>query len=98
MKLLKYYGSKIQELCRAFGFPRKVQATALIFFKRVYLSFSCLDHDPKNIMLTCIYLAGKVRICTFSSAQAHRAATLQGKAMRAGLGVLASAIACCLTA
>lgn len=31
-----------------------------MFLKRAYLSFSALDHDPKNVMLACIYVAGKV--------------------------------------
>ena len=65
-KLSKYYQSKMQKLCkelaRAFGFKPKVQGTALTFFKRFYLGCSALDHDPKNIMLTCIYLACKVSI------------------------------------
>jgi hypothetical protein len=50
-----------QGLCRALGFPTKVLAAALVFLKRFYLAFSVLDHDPKNFMLTCIYLAGKAR-------------------------------------
>ncbi|KAK9841720.1 hypothetical protein WJX74_010838 [Apatococcus lobatus] len=63
-KLSRFYQSKMQKLCkeltRAFGFKPKVQGTALTFFKRFYLGCSALDHDPKNIMLTCIYLACKV--------------------------------------
>ena len=59
-KLLKYYATKVQDICRALHLPHKVQATALIFLKRAYLSFSALDHDPLTIMLTSIYLAGKV--------------------------------------
>ncbi|EIE26696.1 cyclin-like protein [Coccomyxa subellipsoidea C-169] len=58
--LLKYYSGKIQEMCRAFGFPNKVQAAAVLFLKRFYLHYSTLQHDPKNILLTAIYLAGKV--------------------------------------
>ncbi|KAK9809925.1 hypothetical protein WJX72_001822 [[Myrmecia] bisecta] len=59
LKLLKYYQTRIQHICRGMSFPVKVQATAISFLKRFYLSFSSLDHDPKNIMLTVIYLAGK---------------------------------------
>lgn len=59
-RLLRYYASKIQGICLALHFPDKVRATALTFLKRAYLSFSVLDHNPKNIMLACIYLAGKV--------------------------------------
>ena len=33
---------------------------ALIFFKRFYTRFSVLEHAPKAIMLTCVYLACKV--------------------------------------
>lgn len=59
-RLCKYYQSKMQQVCKALTFPDKVAAAALLFFKRFYLTFSSLDHDPKNIMLTCIYLACKI--------------------------------------
>ena len=59
-RLCKYYQAKMQQVCKALTFPDKVAAAALLFFKRFYLTFSSLDHDPKNIMLTCIYLACKV--------------------------------------
>ena len=52
----------MQQVCKALTFPDKVAAAALLFFKRFYLKFSSLDHDPKNIMLTCIYLACKVSV------------------------------------
>ncbi|CAL8467030.1 g6566 [Coccomyxa elongata] len=58
--LLKYYAGKMQDMCRAFGFPNKVQAAAVLFLKRFYLTYSTLEHDPKNVLLTAIYLAGKV--------------------------------------
>ena len=60
-KLLKYYAGKIQSICQALQLPDKVRATALTYLKRAYLSFSVLDHNPKDTMLACIYLAGKVR-------------------------------------
>ncbi|KAK4385328.1 Cyclin-H1-1 [Sesamum angolense] len=56
--LRAFYEFKIQDVCDAFKFPRKIQATALIYFKRFYLEWSVMDH-PKNIMLTCIYAACK---------------------------------------
>jgi hypothetical protein len=59
-KLLKYYESKIRDICKGFGFPNKVHAAAIIFLKRFYLTFSVLDYDPKDIVLTSIYLSGKV--------------------------------------
>lgn len=38
------------------------QAAAIMYMKRFYLRQSCLDHNPAHLMLTCIYLAGKVTI------------------------------------
>ena len=55
----------MQQVCKALTFPDKVAAASLLFFKRFYLTFSSLDHAPKNIMLTCIYLACKVRLLCY---------------------------------
>ncbi|KAF5799729.1 putative cyclin [Helianthus annuus] len=57
--LRAFYEFKIQDVCDAFKFPRKIQATALIYFKRFYLQWSVMEHHPKDIMLTCIYTACK---------------------------------------
>lgn len=60
-KLLRvFYEFKIQDACQAFEFPHKIQATALLYFKRFYLQWSVMQHHPKNIMLTCIYAACKI--------------------------------------
>ncbi|XP_042383776.1 cyclin-H1-1-like [Zingiber officinale] len=55
-----FYEQKIQEVCRAFKFPHKIQATAIIYFKRFCLQWSVMEHHPKHIMLTCIYASCKV--------------------------------------
>ncbi|XP_068642696.1 cyclin-H1-1 isoform X2 [Aristolochia californica] len=55
-----FYEHKIQEVCGAFGFPHKIQGTAIIYFKRFYLQWSVMEHHPKHIMLTCIYASCKV--------------------------------------
>ncbi|XP_038713304.1 cyclin-H1-1 isoform X3 [Tripterygium wilfordii] len=55
-----YYEYKIREVCDAFYFPHKIQATALIYFKRFYLQWSVMEHDPKHVMLSCVYAACKV--------------------------------------
>ncbi|XP_077244011.1 cyclin H;1 isoform X2 [Tasmannia lanceolata] len=55
-----FYEHKIQEVCGAFRFPHKIQATAIIYFKRFYLQWSVMEHHPKHIMLTCIYASCKV--------------------------------------
>ncbi|KAG9141651.1 hypothetical protein Leryth_015338 [Lithospermum erythrorhizon] len=57
--LRAFYEFKIQDVCDAFKFPRKIQATTLIYFKRFYLQWSVMEHHPKDIMLTCIYAACK---------------------------------------
>ncbi|KAF3652275.1 putative FBD-associated F-box protein-like [Capsicum annuum] len=57
--LRAFYEFKIQDVCDAFKFPRKIQATALLYFKRFYLQWSVMEHHPKDIMLTCIYAACK---------------------------------------
>lgn len=55
-----HFHVKLQEVCRAFGFPHKIQATAVTYFKRFYLHWSVMQHHPKDIMLTCIYVACKI--------------------------------------
>lgn len=40
--------------------PRRVLGTALTYLKRIYVSHSCLEHDPQQLLLTCLYLACKV--------------------------------------
>lgn len=55
-----FYEQKIQEVCGAFRFPHKIQATAIIYFKRFYLQWSVMEHQPKHIMLTCIYCSCKI--------------------------------------
>ncbi|XP_030527478.1 cyclin-H1-1-like isoform X2 [Rhodamnia argentea] len=58
--LRMFYENKLREVCGAFYFPHKVQATALIYFKRFYLQWSVMEHHPKDIILTCIYAACKI--------------------------------------
>nr|XP_010918004.1 cyclin-H1-1 isoform X2 [Elaeis guineensis] len=55
-----FYEQKIQEVCAAFKFPHKIQATAIMYFKRFYLQWSVMEHHPKHIMLTCVYASCKV--------------------------------------
>ncbi|KAH7574590.1 hypothetical protein JRO89_XS03G0317500 [Xanthoceras sorbifolium] len=44
-----FYENKLREVCSAFYFPHKIQATALLYFKRFYLQW-----------LTCVYAACKI--------------------------------------
>ncbi|CAI5523523.1 unnamed protein product [Closterium sp. Naga37s-1] len=58
--MCRYYEGKIQEVCAAFRFPYKIYSTSLQYFKRFFLVCSVMEHDPKSIMLTVIYIACKV--------------------------------------
>ncbi|KAM3576304.1 hypothetical protein VYU27_001836 [Nannochloropsis oceanica] len=62
--LLQYFGYMIQDSCghRSESIKRglSVQATALTFFYRFFLSNSMLDFDPKVVLMACMFLAGKV--------------------------------------
>ncbi|KAL8153594.1 hypothetical protein V2J09_011354 [Rumex salicifolius] len=55
-----FYENKIQQVARAFHFPHKIQGTAITYFKRFYLEWSVMEHHPKDIMLTCVYVACKI--------------------------------------
>ncbi|CAN7125465.1 unnamed protein product, partial [Brassica rapa subsp. narinosa] len=55
-----FYEAKVQEVCSAFEFPHKIQATTLQYFKRFYLQWSVMQHHPKEIMLTCVYASCKI--------------------------------------
>ena len=61
--LLQYFGYMIQDSCgqRSESIKRglHVQATALTFFQRFFLSNSMLDFDPKVVLMACMFLAGK---------------------------------------
>lgn len=49
-----------QHVCRELKFPRRVLGAALTYLKRVYLTCCCLEQDPQQLLLTCLYLACKV--------------------------------------
>jgi len=41
----------------------RITSKTIIYFKRFYLNNNILSYDPRIIMLTCIFLAGKVEEC-----------------------------------
>jgi hypothetical protein len=51
---------KLQQICVMLKTSKKVMATALVFFKRFYLSNSVLEHDTSSMLLTAIYLSAKI--------------------------------------
>lgn len=54
---LKDFGKKFLP-----AMPWTTIATALHYFKRFYLRKSVMDYHPKEILVTCLYLACKVGI------------------------------------
>ncbi|KAL0118988.1 hypothetical protein PUN28_009549 [Cardiocondyla obscurior] len=60
--LLRFYELQLRDFCRRFNppMPRATVATALHYFKRFYLRNSVMDYHPKEILVTCVYLACKV--------------------------------------
>ncbi|KAL1132786.1 hypothetical protein AAG570_010738 [Ranatra chinensis] len=60
--LLRHYELQMRDLCRKFSppMPRPVIGTAFHYFKRFYLNNSVMDYHPKEILVTCVYLACKV--------------------------------------
>ncbi|XP_019853410.1 PREDICTED: cyclin-H-like [Amphimedon queenslandica] len=57
-----YYMKKLFEFCNVFRppVPRGVLGTAGAYFKRFYLLTSVMDYHPKEIFLSCAYLAFKI--------------------------------------
>ncbi|XP_008202058.1 cyclin-H isoform X1 [Nasonia vitripennis] len=60
--LQRFYESQLKEFCKRFSppMPKPTIATALHYFKRFYLRNSVMDYHPKEILVTCVYLACKV--------------------------------------
>ncbi|XP_067004763.2 cyclin-H [Anabrus simplex] len=59
------------DFCRRFqpAMPRTVIGTAFHYFKRFYLNNSVMDFHPKEILVTCVYLACKVEEFNVSISQ-----------------------------
>ncbi|KAM4810194.1 cyclin-H [Rhinophrynus dorsalis] len=69
--ICKYYEKRLVDFCGAFKptMPKSVLGTACMYFKRFYLNNSVMDHHPRIIMLTCVFLACKVDEFNVSSVQ-----------------------------
>lgn len=59
LALIAYYLVKVGQIVHALKLPELVEATATTFVKRFYLRNSCMHFHPKNIVITCIFLASK---------------------------------------
>ena len=61
-QLVIAYEIKMKEFCRRFTpqMPKSVVGTAFHYMKRFYLNNSVMDYHPKEMLITCVYLACKV--------------------------------------
>lgn len=59
LSLVAFYLAKMAPLARLFHFKDSVTSTAMSYLKRFYLNNTCMDYHPKNVMLTCLFLASK---------------------------------------
>nr|CAG4640952.1 EOG090X080D [Eulimnadia texana] len=86
--LLQSYEMRLREFCRKFQppMPRSVSGTAFHYMKRFYLKNSLMNYHPKEIMVTCVYLACKVD--EFNVSMDQFVANFQGDRERAASIIL----------
>ncbi|CAH1110324.1 unnamed protein product [Psylliodes chrysocephalus] len=60
--MVKRFELHLRDFCKRFQppMPRYVVGTSFHYFKRFYINNSVMNYHPKEIMVTCIYLACKV--------------------------------------
>lgn len=59
LQIVTLYTQKVQVFCTKLKLPSEVIATAMVFFKKFYITNSVVDLHPKNLIFTCIFLACK---------------------------------------
>ncbi|KAF9172860.1 hypothetical protein BGX21_004472 [Mortierella sp. AD011] len=57
--LLGFYERRIVQIFRYWKLPSHVTATAIVYMKRFFLENTVMDFHPKDVMLTCMFLARK---------------------------------------
>lgn len=69
--LVRQFELHLRDFCRRFQppIPRAVMGAAFHYFKRFYLRNSAMDYHPKEMLVTCVYLATKVEEFNVSMAQ-----------------------------
>ena len=58
--LRRYHEGQIAQLGDSLQLKEAIRGLAALYFKRFYLRWSVMDHDPARIVLACVYLACKV--------------------------------------
>ncbi|KAI9026631.1 cyclin-like protein [Phycomyces nitens] len=59
MALCRFYEKQLQEICKHLKLTEMVMATAVVYMKRFFLHNTVMDYHPKDILLTCLFLATK---------------------------------------
>lgn len=61
-RIRRFYEYELKNFCLTFQppMPNYVLGTSMCYFKRFFLHTSIMDHHPKNILYSCVYLACKV--------------------------------------
>ncbi|KAG0206019.1 hypothetical protein BGX28_002475 [Mortierella sp. GBA30] len=59
LALLGYYERRIWPVFNYWNLPSYVTATAIVYMKRFFLENTTMDYHPKDVMLTCMFLARK---------------------------------------
>ncbi|KAI5705158.1 hypothetical protein M8J76_012105 [Diaphorina citri] len=69
--LVRHYQLQLRDFCKRFSppMPKVVIGTAFHYLKRFYLNNSVMDYHPKEILVTCVYLACKVEEFNLSISQ-----------------------------
>uniref|UniRef100_A0A8D8PX23 Cyclin-H n=2 Tax=Cacopsylla melanoneura TaxID=428564 RepID=A0A8D8PX23_9HEMI len=69
--LVRHYQLQLRDFCKRFNppMPKVVIGTAFHYLKRFYLNNSVMDYHPKEVLVTCVYLACKVEEFNLSISQ-----------------------------
>lgn len=59
LSLCRFYEMQLQAMSKHCKFTDMVMATAVIYMKRFFLHNTVMDYHPKDILLTCLFLATK---------------------------------------
>lgn len=60
LQYLRFFCLQIVQICTHFNMPTQVKATAVSFFKKFYLVHSAMEHRPRNVLYTIVFLAAKL--------------------------------------
>ena len=58
-ELLTYYCQKLKDFCKFFKFPKQVEFSSVLIFRKFYERCSVLI-NPKIVLISSLFLAGKV--------------------------------------